>query len=251
MAQFEVLALDKTNSRARAPGAGDSYLLPRVVAVNGGTVTTSQPVLDLSQSWNAGAVTFTGIKFNVASDVSAAGSLLMDLQVGGTGRLAVRKDGAILTGNYTANQATLKAYGDPGGGGSWAFGRVNAESKTSVGYYGVTIGNSGWLSFRNGDVTSQDFGDVFIFRDAANTLAQRNGANAQTFRLYGTYPDASNTRRLNISMSEVTNAGIAVIKPEGTGTKTADNYLHISGLPTSNPGPGILWNNGGVVNVGT
>lgn len=30
-----------------------------------------------------------------------------------------------------------------------------------------------------------------------------------------------------------------------------DGKLHISGLPTSNPGAGILWNNGGTIAIGT
>lgn len=34
--------------------------------------------------------------------------------------------------------------------------------------------------------------DLFIRRDAANTLAQRNGTAAQTFRVYETFTDASN-----------------------------------------------------------
>jgi len=38
--------------------------------------------------------------------------------------------------------------------------------------------------------------DLYLYRDAANTLALRNGANAQEFRTYGTYIDASNFSRL-------------------------------------------------------
>jgi hypothetical protein len=34
--------------------------------------------------------------------------------------------------------------------------------------------------------------DLELYRDAANTLAQRNGTNAQTLRLYETFTDASN-----------------------------------------------------------
>ena len=91
-------------------------------------------------------------------------------------------------------------------------------------------------------------GDVFLSRDAANTLAQRNGASAQTKRIYGTYTDASNYRRVAIAM---TTGGVASIAPEGAGTGASGNVLHISGLPTANPGPGILWNDSGTVKVGT
>ncbi len=90
--------------------------------------------------------------------------------------------------------------------------------------------------------------DLILVRDAAGILAQRNGTNAQTSRLYGTYTDGSNYRRVAISM---TTGGVASIAPEGAGTGASGNVLHISGLPTSNPGAGILWNDSGTVKVGT
>lgn len=91
-------------------------------------------------------------------------------------------------------------------------------------------------------------GTIHLLRDESFTLAQRNGTNAQTSRLYGTYTDASNYRRVALAM---TTAGVASIAPEGAGTGASGNVLHISGLPTSNPGPGILWNDAGTVKVGT
>jgi hypothetical protein len=44
-------------------------------------------------------VTFTGLKFNATDTDSAAASLLMDLQVGGTSQFSVRKDGVTTVGN--------------------------------------------------------------------------------------------------------------------------------------------------------
>lgn len=40
--------------------------------------------------------------------------------------------------------------------------------------------------------TAMGSGDLFLVRDAANTLAQRNGANAQMLKVGNTYTDASN-----------------------------------------------------------
>jgi hypothetical protein len=51
----------------------------------------------------------------------------------------------------------------------------------------------GWNNADNLAVNS--VGDLFINRDAANTLAQRNGTNAQEFRVYNTFTDASNHER--------------------------------------------------------
>lgn len=109
----------------------------------------------------------------------------------------------------------------------------------------VRIANFGITFCTDTDYNTPEFS---ILRDAANTLAQRNGTNAQTHRIYGTFTNASNHRRLSLGMST---AGVAEIKPEGAGTGASGNVLHISGLPTSNPGPGILWSDAGTVKVGT
>jgi hypothetical protein len=67
--------------------------------------------------------------------------------------------------------------------------------------------------------------DTILLRDAANTLAQRNVANAQRFNLYGTYTDASNYRRL---YSTMTTGGAATIGVEGLGTGASGNTLSIA-----------------------
>lgn len=209
------------------------------LSVGGKIVTTSNPVLDLSQSWGNSAVIFTGIKFNVPSDVSAAGSLLIDLQVAGASKFTADKSGAlcatemrvlpvggfvplILRGNHFSNVYRT---------------RVDIDSN------GVKI-YKGAFSEPLGIVFD---GGSYLVPDSNNNVGIRNGINAQSLRLYGTYTDTSNYRRLTKNMSA---AGVAEIKPEGAGTGATGNVLHISGLPTSNPGPGILWNNLGVVNVG-
>jgi hypothetical protein len=48
-----------------------------------------------------------------------------------------------------------------------------------------------WSSITDADGTA----DLFVLRDAANTLGQRNDTSAQTFRLYNTYTDALNYER--------------------------------------------------------
>jgi hypothetical protein len=58
--------------------------------LGGGTVTTNSPVLDLLQTWNDAAVTFTGLKFDVTDTASNAASNLLDLQVGGVSRFRVQ-----------------------------------------------------------------------------------------------------------------------------------------------------------------
>ena len=61
----------------------------------GDTVTSSTPIVDLSQTWNSGAVTFVGKKTNITNTASAAASLIEDWQVGGSSVMALRKDGRL------------------------------------------------------------------------------------------------------------------------------------------------------------
>ena len=55
----------------------------------------TQDINDLSVTWNSGGTTFTGVKLNVTNTASASASMLMDLQVGGSSKFKVVKNGAI------------------------------------------------------------------------------------------------------------------------------------------------------------
>jgi len=60
------------------------------------------------------------------------------------------------------------------------------------------VGNTpfGWGSSTNTTATSMS---LQLWNPAEHTLEQRNGTNAQTFRLYNTYTDASNYERTSIT----------------------------------------------------
>ena len=155
------------------------------LTLTGGTVTTSTPVIDATQTWNAAGVTFTGIKFNVTDTASAAGSLLMDLQVGGASRFKVDKNGS-LTGPATfeiiSSSSTRLLIG------STLIYYVDA-SEIRVPNFGITF-------CTGASAATTEFS---LLRDAAHTLAQRSGTNAQTFRIYNTFTDASNYTLFSVS----------------------------------------------------
>jgi len=79
-----------------------------------GTITVDNPILDLSVTWNA-AVTFTAIKLNVTDTSSNAGSLLADLQVGGSSKFSVDKDGDITGTTLALNAASSQVLWDADG----------------------------------------------------------------------------------------------------------------------------------------
>ena len=126
-------------------------------------------IYDIADVWAASGTTFTGIKLNVTDTASASGSLLMDLQVGGTSQFSVRKNG------ISVLSSLLLGGGTYGGDANWWSGN------------NLNIASASVLSFGPADTV--------LRRDAANTLAQRNGVNAQAFNLYNTHTDASNFER--------------------------------------------------------
>ena len=155
----------------------------------------------LTDTWNSAPTTFVGIGLNVTDTASAAGSLLMDLQVGGSSKFSVSKAGY---GTFAAATSTQPSILIAGGGGNSGFASANGydyfytragSPMVFLGFERLDLGagNLTWASTVGGTV------DLTLTRDAANTLAQRNGTNAQTFRLYNTYTDASNYERQELT----------------------------------------------------
>ena len=65
------------NSSGTFAGASGLTTNGTELTIASGTVTTSSPVIDAAQTWNDGAVTFTGLKFNAEGSSgtnSASGS---------------------------------------------------------------------------------------------------------------------------------------------------------------------------------
>jgi hypothetical protein len=63
-------------------------------------------IYNMTDTWNAGGTRFDAIKMDVTDTASAAGSLLMDLKVGGVSKFAIDSDGVISIGNVPARWQT-------------------------------------------------------------------------------------------------------------------------------------------------
>ena len=146
--------------------------------LNSGTLTSDAPVT-ISQTWNNAAVAFTGLKVNAVSTASASGSLLLDLQVGGTSQFTVRKDGAITTQAIFALNTSLQFIFAGNRSVMLGIGDLRVSGSSTI----------GWSS--NGTHADGGPPDTILLRDgAANTLALRNGAAAQRFNVYNSYLNA-------------------------------------------------------------
>jgi hypothetical protein len=237
---------------AMAGNAGLTYdKTGKALTVGGATVTASTPALNVSQTWNNAAVVFYGIVADFVNTASAAASSLFDFRVGGTSVLKFTKENDLHINSTGAGGSLVGAYGTSAVSLATNLIQLSTGVNKTIAYHatssaGFRLPSSNPLVFCSDTYSATAL--AYLYPDAANTVAQRNGTNAQTFRTYGTYTDASNYRRVALSM---TTAGVASITPEGAGTGASGNVLHISGLPTSNPGPGILWNNAGTPAIGT
>jgi hypothetical protein len=159
------------------------------LAISGATLTTSAPVLDMSQTWNSSGTTFTGVKFNAAgtsSTNSSATSLLMDLQVGTTSKFSVRKDGSPLVGTQFQGYR-LFGYTSPALAQVSGYTGINnvsggviiaPDSNFSGGYgqvmlgsYGVVVSNTGSFSFNSGaSADPASSADTFLSRKTTANL---------------------------------------------------------------------------------
>jgi len=220
------LNLTTTGSACGAGGGG----LPLVGT--GLTYTTNTPLLDLSQTWNNNAVLFQAIRLNVTNTASALGSKLIDLQLGGNAAL-----------QWSTSSAGL-LIGD-GAGSSGAIQVLSAgrfQFTSSVVYFNQISPAS--IALDNSS------GDVVLNRDAAGILAQRNGAAAQTFRVYNTFTDASNYERAVMDWTTTANTLIIGAQQLGTGQARQVNIaapLHLgytSGTPTANSCAGFALTTG-------
>ena len=148
----------------------------------GGTSTTTKPQVLIeptgatSTAWSTSG---TGLGVNAASGFTGN---LLDLQVNGTSRFKVDKDGVNTFTNTTIGTTFAASSGVQNNSGGF---RINA----SAGEY-LTNNTSGFFGWSDNVLSNPP--NLVLRRDADNTLAQRNAANAQTFRVYNTYTSATN-----------------------------------------------------------
>jgi len=173
--------------------------------ITGGDATTTKPhhLIEPSGAASTGwSTSGTGLGINAASGFTGN---LLDMQVNGTSRFNVPASG----------QTLFKA------GGHKFESDANALTlSNNSGTRGMVIRSDFTIipaasSYRWGNLASFS-SDLVLERDAADTLALRRTTNAQAFRVYNTYTDASNYERVNIKWD--TNELVIGTEKAGTGT---------------------------------
>lgn len=188
------------------------------------TGANTTPIFNLAGTWNTSG-NARGILLNITNTASGTASLFADFQIGGTSELVFARNGF---------NVGIPSIHKPGG--TMCIGATNQDLIFGGSQNGIAhaIINNAILRLRSDSVLGWssnpadafNYGaDLVLARDAANTFAQRNGTNAQTSRLYGTFTDSSNNRRLEITS---TTAGIFTLTATGIGTGASGNLLKLT-----------------------
>ena len=195
----------------------------------------------------------TGLLINQTDTLSPGTSKLLDLQVGGASLLqASAAGGATVFGGTALNSAELaiesRAYNDncylnfaSSSGRTSALSSINGRMRMFVNDSGggpsrelvnfvagsggagrTLLLNSelelGWRDTVGDSWSAVGSADLKLVRDAAGTLAQRNGINAQTFNIYNTYTDATNYERAHIGWNDTDDTFVIGTEAAGGGT---------------------------------
>lgn len=223
ISQFNSLAQIDLDSAADVlpivdTGAGETKKVTAKALVGGSAS-------DLVATWNNVATTFNGIKLNITDTASAAGSFLLNLQVGGAGRFTVTKEGNVsvagtlnvtgastLTGAVTFKGAAKSDSATAGIG--YATGAGGTVTQLTSRTTGVTLDKiCGTITLVAGTITAHQ-ADEFVLTNstiAANDIVVVNiksGLAAGTAKYYKVTVVAVNTGQCTISVGNIDNATI-------------------------------------------
>ncbi len=167
----------------------------RITAFGTGTGGAGTYTVDLSQNRASATITarmlFNALNVNVVDTSSSANSTLCDLKTGGVSKFSVLKDGTVnlgfptVSGTWTFRNASTNSARLDRNGVNVLFLRLQAAGISRLG-----LNSEMSLAWGSSSVE-----DLHLYRDAAGELAQRNGLNEQTFRIYNTFTSATNHER--------------------------------------------------------
>lgn len=161
--------------------------------LTGGTVTSSSPLLDMTQTWNAGGVAFVGISLSITSTASASASNFLNFALSGTNnRVQISKLGTITLTSAGSSNNTLTIANTDNHSITFA---SNALGNTLM-FLGDTSGSGGPAQIRLGSTSNLVFwstagmlsgsADLTINREVAATLQTGDDTNGdavdQTFK---------------------------------------------------------------------
>lgn len=209
-----------------------------------GTITTSQP-MTMTQTWNAGGVTFKGMVVNVTDTSSASASLLCDLQVSSSSKFSVKKDGTVTAvGGVVANSVQVATSGASATGSLFTYpnasysGMLVIQSDTSH-QVGIAT-NGGWPS-----LCVKGTQTVMAANSAAKSAATSSrvtiySENASTIALALVMEASQTANAVNVTSNGGSAGDLASISKDGVIFTSASIELgHPSDTTLTRVSPGV------------
>ena len=215
-------------------------LLGSTSLTGGPALTADAPVLNLSQTWNNVAVTFTGIKYNTTNTNSAAASKLMDLQVDGNSKFAITKSGRV-----QANPSNTAPYGSAS----------DPDFKFAGSASGIFGSAANLIDFAANGVRAGGFTDAAEFYISVPDpyLTRRGPANFRFGRADAASPVAQtlSVQSVVAGTSNTAGAAFTVTGSQGTGTGAGGSIIFQVATTGSSDSFTVTFTNGSATISGT
>jgi hypothetical protein len=205
ISQFNALAQVDVDSAADVlpivdTGAGETKkITPKALA--------GAAMADLVAVWNNVATTFSGIKLDVTDTASAAGSMLINLLVGGAARFQVTKAGAVTAASSIRSTSAS-------GGVGYATGAGGAVTQATSRTTGVTLNAiCGQITLFAAAIAGHE-ADQFVLTNSAIepgdvvVVSIKSGLTAGTAKYYHVQVVAVNTGQCTISVGNIDNGTV-------------------------------------------
>lgn len=130
-------------------------------------------IYDMADTWNNGGTVFNAIKMNILDTASDSNSNLINLQIGGTLRFRVRKDGTIFFDSGAGGASSIVPDSNNmylGDGG-----QARLAIRSNAGNPSITIAQFMALGFSASAITAAADADTAFSRIGANDMALGNG----------------------------------------------------------------------------
>ena len=163
-------------------------------------------IYNLTDTWNSAGTTFTAIKMNVTDTASAAGSRILDFQIGGVTKLHLDKSGTLVAaGQVTANSLSLTQALGISSGGTGATTAAGAR----VALFPNLTGNQTKVLAVNAGQTDVEW----ISLPGGGTVTSINASGGSTGLTFSGGPISSS--------GTLTLGGVLALASGGTGSTTA------------------------------
>ena len=154
------------NNAGALAGASGITTTGTELAIAGGTVTASTPVVNVTQTWNNAGVAFVGKVNNFTNTASAAGSLLEDWQLSNVSKFSIRKDSAFgVQGDSTFKPASFNGQNGMG----W-YRTTESNPRSALATNGAIVGADGYFIFTSSNSNAAGIFETALARSGAGVL---------------------------------------------------------------------------------